>query len=295
MLCWSTGLFEEPTELIGTGVAHLFAETGQEDTNFILRLWDETPGGARQLIASGYLKASHASSTRSAHRGEPLPPAPHGAVEPGKIEEYVLRLYPFAATFQPGHRLVVECRTMSRWLTCTTRCRRRMPSTCRWAARSLTRSTVTLRTPPGSCCRSRRSRRRTRHGQALRATMKETSSAVPDAAITTPAGVPPCPGGRPRPPLERYQVVPVSRRGRSIELAHREAVKLRPTVRRAAECDAPEECSVDCRLIQGVGKWCAMALVHGGMEAAVRRERLRTGWMSSAAPGETFCMHSDWR
>ncbi|MET8421486.1 CocE/NonD family hydrolase C-terminal non-catalytic domain-containing protein [Streptomyces sp. NPDC005134] len=80
MLCWSTGLFEEPTELIGTGVAHLFAETDQEDTNFILRLWDETPGGARQLITSGYLKASHASSTRSAHRGEPLPPAhPHGA------------------------------------------------------------------------------------------------------------------------------------------------------------------------------------------------------------------------
>ncbi len=29
-------------------------------------------------------------------------------VEPGKIEEYVLRLYPFASTFKPGHRLVVE-------------------------------------------------------------------------------------------------------------------------------------------------------------------------------------------
>lgn len=39
----------------------------------------------------------------------PLPPA-HGAVpvEPGVIEEYVVRLYPFAATFLPGHRLVVE-------------------------------------------------------------------------------------------------------------------------------------------------------------------------------------------
>ena len=29
-------------------------------------------------------------------------------VEPGAIEEYVLRLYPFASTFRPGHRLVVE-------------------------------------------------------------------------------------------------------------------------------------------------------------------------------------------
>lgn len=29
-------------------------------------------------------------------------------VEPGRIEEYVLRVYPFAATLLPGHRLVAE-------------------------------------------------------------------------------------------------------------------------------------------------------------------------------------------
>ncbi|EID79970.1 X-Pro dipeptidyl-peptidase domain-containing protein [Rhodococcus opacus RKJ300 = JCM 13270] len=29
-------------------------------------------------------------------------------VEPGTIEEYVLRLYPFAATFRPGHSLTAE-------------------------------------------------------------------------------------------------------------------------------------------------------------------------------------------
>ena len=29
-------------------------------------------------------------------------------VEPGTVEEYVLRLYPFANTFKPGHRLVAE-------------------------------------------------------------------------------------------------------------------------------------------------------------------------------------------
>ncbi|MDN6666475.1 MAG: hypothetical protein L0L36_06360 [Brevibacterium sp.] len=29
-------------------------------------------------------------------------------VEPGKIDEYVVRLYPFAATFNVGHRLVAE-------------------------------------------------------------------------------------------------------------------------------------------------------------------------------------------
>ncbi|GAC1450455.1 MAG: hypothetical protein PVSMB10_04260 [Pseudarthrobacter sp.] len=29
-------------------------------------------------------------------------------MEPGKIEEYVLRLYPFANSFLPGHKLTVE-------------------------------------------------------------------------------------------------------------------------------------------------------------------------------------------
>lgn len=47
-------------------------------------------------------------------RGEGNPYRPHThtvPVEPGKIEEYVLRLYRFAATFQPGHSLVVELST----------------------------------------------------------------------------------------------------------------------------------------------------------------------------------------
>ncbi|MER5688158.1 CocE/NonD family hydrolase [Streptomyces sp. NPDC002205] len=110
MLSWSTRPFEQPTELIGTGAAHLFAEIDQVDTNFILRLWDETPGGARQLITSGYLKASHRElDEKRTTEGNPYHPHTRTVpVEPGKIEEYVLRLYPFAATFQPGHRLVVE-------------------------------------------------------------------------------------------------------------------------------------------------------------------------------------------
>ncbi|MEW2622938.1 CocE/NonD family hydrolase [Streptomyces sp. NPDC048106] len=61
ILSWSTAPFTEPTEMIGQGAAHLFAEIDQR-----------TP------------------------------------TEPGKIEEYVLRIYPFAATFLPGHRLVAE-------------------------------------------------------------------------------------------------------------------------------------------------------------------------------------------
>jgi predicted acyl esterase len=47
ILSWSTEPFTEPAELIGQGAAHLFVEIDQPDTNLILRLWDEAPGGGR--------------------------------------------------------------------------------------------------------------------------------------------------------------------------------------------------------------------------------------------------------
>jgi len=109
ILSWSTDRFEVATELIGTGAAHIFAEIDQIDTNFILRLWDTAPTGKRQLITTGYLKASHRELDQRTTEGNPHHPHTRAiAVEPGKIEEYVLRLYPFANTFKPGHRLVVE-------------------------------------------------------------------------------------------------------------------------------------------------------------------------------------------
>src|SRR5690606_18079021 len=41
--------------------------------------------------------------------GSPVHPHTRAVpVEPGVVEEYVVRLYPFATTFRAGHRLVVE-------------------------------------------------------------------------------------------------------------------------------------------------------------------------------------------
>ncbi|HET9081727.1 MAG TPA: CocE/NonD family hydrolase [Trebonia sp.] len=109
ILSWSTAPFEEPAELIGTGAAHLFAEIDAGDTNFILRLWDTAPDGKRQLLTTGYLKASHRELDDRSTEGNPYHPHTRAIpVQPGKIEEYVLRLYPFAATLRPGHRLVAE-------------------------------------------------------------------------------------------------------------------------------------------------------------------------------------------
>ncbi|MFK0004543.1 CocE/NonD family hydrolase [Paenarthrobacter sp. NPDC090522] len=110
ILSWSTPPFEEATEMIGTGAAHLFVEIDQPDTNFILRLWDEAPAGKRQLITSGYLKASHRElDGERSSEGDPYHPHTRSVpVEPGQVEEYVIRLYPFANSFRPGHRLTLE-------------------------------------------------------------------------------------------------------------------------------------------------------------------------------------------
>ena len=108
VLSWSTAPFEEPTELIGTGAAHLFAEIDQEDTNFILRLWDEAPDGTRQLITSGYLKASHRELDERSTEGNPY--HPHTRVVPVEPGDRGVRAAPVPVrrAFQPGHRLTVE-------------------------------------------------------------------------------------------------------------------------------------------------------------------------------------------
>ena len=109
IISWSTEPFETPTEMIGTGAAHIFASIDQDDTNFILRLWDVAPGGKRQLVTTGFLKASHRELDERTSEGNPYHPHTRTEpVEPGKIEEYVIRLYPFANTFTQGHKLELE-------------------------------------------------------------------------------------------------------------------------------------------------------------------------------------------
>ncbi|WP_129660765.1 CocE/NonD family hydrolase [Rothia uropygialis] len=110
ILSWNTEPFAEATEMMGAGAAYLFVEIDQPDTNFILRLWDTPPSGKRQLITTGYLKASHRELDRSqSTEGSPVHPHTREVpVEPGKIEEYAVRLYPFAHSFLPGHRLTAE-------------------------------------------------------------------------------------------------------------------------------------------------------------------------------------------
>ncbi|MFM6980765.1 MAG: CocE/NonD family hydrolase C-terminal non-catalytic domain-containing protein, partial [Micrococcales bacterium] len=106
---WSTDAFEQPTEMIGSGAAHIFASIDQDDTNFILRLWDVAPGGNRQLITTGFLKASQRELDDRTTEGDPWHPhTREEKIVPGEINEYVIRLYPFANTFKQGHKLLLE-------------------------------------------------------------------------------------------------------------------------------------------------------------------------------------------
>lgn len=106
---WASEAFTETVEMVGTGAAHLFVEIDQPDTNLIVRMFDVGAGGARRLVTTGYLKASHRELDDRTTEGDPYHPHTRAVpVEPGAIEEYVVRLYPFAHAFLPGHRLVVE-------------------------------------------------------------------------------------------------------------------------------------------------------------------------------------------
>lgn len=108
-LTWSTEPFQTATSVQGVGAAHLYAAIDQDDTNFILRLWDEAPTGKRQLVTTGFLKASHRELDERAREGNPHHPHTRSVpVEPGVINEYVIRIYPFANEFKVGHKLVVE-------------------------------------------------------------------------------------------------------------------------------------------------------------------------------------------
>ena len=109
ILDWSTEPFEEPTEMIGTGAAHLFVEIDQPDTNSSCacgtRAERHAPADDHRLPQGLAPRARQERTTE----GSPSTRTPaRSRSSPGQIEEYVVRLYPFATTFLPGHRLVVE-------------------------------------------------------------------------------------------------------------------------------------------------------------------------------------------
>lgn len=109
-LVWTTPAFEKPVEMTGSGSLDIYVELDAEDTNLIAKLYDVAPNGARQMITSGYLKASHRELDEAKSKAD-HPHHPHNravSVPVGEVLEYRILLYPFSNQFKPGHKLELE-------------------------------------------------------------------------------------------------------------------------------------------------------------------------------------------
>ena len=138
VLDWSTAAFEEPTELIGTGAAHLFVEIDQEDTNLILRLWDAR---AERVAAAAHQRLPQGLAPR-ARRGAHVPRATPTTRTPGRCPwcRAPSRSTSSGSTRsrRPSCRAIdssSSSRTTSRSPTPTTPSCRPTPSTSRWVDR----------------------------------------------------------------------------------------------------------------------------------------------------------------
>ncbi len=116
-LTYTTSRLPEDLEVIGPISLNFFASIDQDDTNWIVRLYDIDDHNTTELVSLGYLKASHreldkTKSTPSRPYHAHLRPAP---VVPGEVNEYAVALSPVANAFKAGHRIMLEIRSMEHW------------------------------------------------------------------------------------------------------------------------------------------------------------------------------------
>lgn len=97
----------EPLEMMGPAAIQLFAAIDQDDTNWIVNLFDVAPSGTEGPVARGYLKASHrAVDPDQSKPYAPFHPHTHPEpVQPGEIYEYNISLGTIVHVFKPGHRI----------------------------------------------------------------------------------------------------------------------------------------------------------------------------------------------
>ena len=107
---WTSAPLLHDTEMTGPGAFYVHVAIDTDDTNLIAKLYDVSPQGNRQVITSGYLKASH----RELDGAKSKPWKPHHPhtrtqpVRPGEIIEYAIKLYSFSNVFKAGHRIQLE-------------------------------------------------------------------------------------------------------------------------------------------------------------------------------------------
>jgi predicted acyl esterase len=101
-------------EVIGPAALNFFAAIDQDDTHWIIKLFDVAPTGAQRRLGKGFLKASHrAIDPQRSTPNEPWHPHTNPApVKPGEIEEYNIGLGVITNMFKAGHRIKVEIESL---------------------------------------------------------------------------------------------------------------------------------------------------------------------------------------
>lgn len=109
-LFFESSVLIEDTEVTGPLSVFLSAACSEDDTAWVVSLYDVFPDGRRHFLSRGWLKASHweLDTERStpwqpyhSHRN----PQP---LEPDQIYDYAIEMMPIANVFRAGHRIGLE-------------------------------------------------------------------------------------------------------------------------------------------------------------------------------------------
>lgn len=113
-LVYETPPLNQEVEVTGPVACYLYGAIDQDDTNWIVRLSDVDENGEEEMLARGYLKASHRAV--DSEKSTPLQPyhvhREAVPVIPGQAYEYAIEVQPISNVFKAGHRIRLEIRSM---------------------------------------------------------------------------------------------------------------------------------------------------------------------------------------
>jgi predicted acyl esterase len=107
VLAYLTRPFSEDTEIVGPVSLTLYAAATAADTALVAKIDDVEPDGSWRPVSKGWLKAAHRKVDRGRSRpGRPFHPHEvHEPLEPGKVYEFEIEIWPLCRCFKAGHRL----------------------------------------------------------------------------------------------------------------------------------------------------------------------------------------------
>lgn len=113
-LTYRSAMIGRPIEFTGPIELHLFAALDAEDANFVVKLWQITPGGTRMpLCRTGSLKASYPLDKEKSEIGRPIHDySKRVPVVPGEIREYVIEINPIGMVFGSGTSIELEIKAV---------------------------------------------------------------------------------------------------------------------------------------------------------------------------------------